>query len=584
MPLAVASPDVEPTAADSRHVRRPPPRAPLRRFERAPAPLAARACSQGSTVTAPRHRGRGPRQALRLIRRRRRRLLRRQARSECFGVLGPNGAGKSTTIKMICLRVARHRRHRSASPAWTFGTHAREIKRRLGLVPAGRQPRRGPARPQEPRGLRALLRLSAPASRGRASTRRSSSSSSARRPTRRSTTSPGGMKRRLVIARSLVHEPAILVLDEPTTGLDPQARHLVWQKLRLLQSRGVTMLLTTHYMDEAAHLCDRLVIMHRGKVLCEGNPHDLIAEHAGERRARTSALPGGARSAPVRTPEPSPASPSKRSRTSSTSSAPVPPPRGSPRAVGEPVPGLPAPGQPGGRLPPPHRKGAARLSAIAPRPTSPSARTASGSGTATCFLQPLEVRVHRAARSSRSSSSSRSVSASASSSSWAAARTTSPSSAPGLLAMFPMFACVFECAWGSYVQARDAGHLPRHHRHPGQRRRRHHRRDPLGDDPVAHQRQPTSWSSPLRSDPVAAHGRVAARHPHRPHGRRSPGILFSAISICFASHRPRDEPVQLLLQPRRQPDVLVRRRLLPVRRAADAGRRSPAGSSRSRTS
>jgi lipooligosaccharide transport system ATP-binding protein len=92
----------------------------------------------------------------------------------------------------------------------------------------------------------------------------------------------GGMKRRLVIARALVHEPQILVLDEPTTGLDPQARHLVWQKLRLLRSRGVTMLLTTHYMDEAAHLCDRLVIMHRGKVLTEGNPLSLIREHAGD--------------------------------------------------------------------------------------------------------------------------------------------------------------------------------------------------------------------------------------------------------------------------------------------------------------
>ena len=89
------------------------------------------------------------------------------------------------------------------------------------------------------------------------------------------------MKRRLVIARALVHDPRILVLDEPTTGLDPQARHLVWQKLRLLRSRGVTMLLTTHYMDEAAHLCDRLVIMHRGKILTEGNPRALVAEHVG---------------------------------------------------------------------------------------------------------------------------------------------------------------------------------------------------------------------------------------------------------------------------------------------------------------
>jgi lipooligosaccharide transport system ATP-binding protein len=91
----------------------------------------------------------------------------------------------------------------------------------------------------------------------------------------------GGMKRRLVIARALVNDPEIIVLDEPTTGLDPQARHLVWQKLRLLKSRGVTMLLTTHYMEEAAHLCDRIVIIHRGHVLTEGTPRGLIAEHAG---------------------------------------------------------------------------------------------------------------------------------------------------------------------------------------------------------------------------------------------------------------------------------------------------------------
>ena len=109
----------------------------------------------------------------------------------------------------------------------------------------------------------------------------------------------GGMKRRLVIARALVHDPRILVLDEPTTGLDPQARHLVWQKLRLLKTRGVTMILTTHYMDEAAHLCDRLVIMHRGKILTEGAPRDLIHQHAGDqvlrdpaRRERTGADPG----------------------------------------------------------------------------------------------------------------------------------------------------------------------------------------------------------------------------------------------------------------------------------------------------
>src|SRR3546814_4580373 len=101
----------------------------------------------------------------------------------------------------------------------------------------------------------------------------------------------GGMKRRLVIARALVNEPRLLILDEPTTGLDPQARHLVWRKLRLLRERGTTILLTTHYMDAAEQLCDRLIILDNDKALSEGRPHDLIAAHAGRSEENTSGLP-----------------------------------------------------------------------------------------------------------------------------------------------------------------------------------------------------------------------------------------------------------------------------------------------------
>jgi lipooligosaccharide transport system ATP-binding protein len=86
----------------------------------------------------------------------------------------------------------------------------------------------------------------------------------------------GGMRRRLVIARSLINEPDILLLDEPTTGLDPQARHLLWDRLFLLKQRGVTLVLTTHYMDEAEQLCDRLVVMHEGRIVAEGSPRALI--------------------------------------------------------------------------------------------------------------------------------------------------------------------------------------------------------------------------------------------------------------------------------------------------------------------
>ena len=90
----------------------------------------------------------------------------------------------------------------------------------------------------------------------------------------------GGMKRRLTIARALVNEPSILLLDEPTTGLDPQARHLLWDRLYRLKQRGVTLVLTTHYMDEAEQLCDRLVVMDGGRIAAQGSPRELIAAHS----------------------------------------------------------------------------------------------------------------------------------------------------------------------------------------------------------------------------------------------------------------------------------------------------------------
>lgn len=91
-----------------------------------------------------------------------------------------------------------------------------------------------------------------------------------------------GMKRRLILARALINEPQILILDEPTTGLDPQARHLIWDKIRSLQRQQVSIVLTTHYMEEAAQLCDRTVIMDLGKIIEEGKPADLVKKHAGE--------------------------------------------------------------------------------------------------------------------------------------------------------------------------------------------------------------------------------------------------------------------------------------------------------------
>jgi lipooligosaccharide transport system ATP-binding protein len=101
----------------------------------------------------------------------------------------------------------------------------------------------------------------------------------------------GGMKRRLILARALVNNPDLLILDEPTIGLDPQARHLIWEKLRSLQAQGNTIVMTTHYLDEAARLCDRLVIMDNGKILVEGAPADLVRQHAGQEIVEVDANP-----------------------------------------------------------------------------------------------------------------------------------------------------------------------------------------------------------------------------------------------------------------------------------------------------
>ena len=198
-------------------------------------------------------------------------------RGECFGFLGPNGAGKTTTMKMIYaaavptggdLKVA----------GLDVRSAEREVKRRIGVVPQennldedlkvkenllvfGRYfdlPRKLVRRRAEE--LLEFVQLSDKAD---AKVEQLS----------------GGMKRRLLIARALINDPELVVLDEPTTGLDPQARHLVWDKLRQLASEGKTLVLTTHYMDEAAQLCDRLCIMEGGSIIAEGAPRALISEH-----------------------------------------------------------------------------------------------------------------------------------------------------------------------------------------------------------------------------------------------------------------------------------------------------------------
>jgi len=196
---------------------------------------------------------------------------------EVFGFLGPNGAGKSSTMRMIgCVSPATGGvlRVLGADPA----RDGPRIRARLGVVPQednldtelsvldnlviyGRY--FGIAKPllrQRAAELLDFVQLT-----DRADSKVDPLS--------------GGMKRRLTIARALVNEPELLLLDEPTTGLDPQARHLVWERLYRLKSEGVTQVLTTHYMDEAERLCDRLVIMDGGRIVDEGSPSDLIGRH-----------------------------------------------------------------------------------------------------------------------------------------------------------------------------------------------------------------------------------------------------------------------------------------------------------------
>ena len=196
---------------------------------------------------------------------------------EVFGFLGSNGAGKTTTIRMISC----------VSPV-TGGTllvdgrdvtrEPREIKAVLGVVPQEEN------LDEDLNVIQNLLiygryyGLSAQESRRRATEALELMELSDRASWAVDTLS-GGMKRRLLVARALLNQPKLLILDEPTTGLDPHARHLVWQRLRVRKSQGTTMLMSTHYMDEATHLCDRLIIMDRGRILTSGSPKEVVQQH-----------------------------------------------------------------------------------------------------------------------------------------------------------------------------------------------------------------------------------------------------------------------------------------------------------------
>ena len=199
------------------------------------------------------------------------------ARGECFGLLGPNGAGKTTTLR-LCLgliepdggtielmgrsvpreaRAARERvgvvpQHDNIDPDFTVAENLLVYGRYFGLAEAAIRAR-----------IPGLLEFAGLA--GRADSKIQTLS--------------GGMKRRLTLARALVNDPEVVFMDEPTTGLDPQARHLIWERLRSLVAQGKTIVLTTHFMDEAERLCGRLAIMDRGRIIAAGAPRELIQTH-----------------------------------------------------------------------------------------------------------------------------------------------------------------------------------------------------------------------------------------------------------------------------------------------------------------
>jgi lipooligosaccharide transport system ATP-binding protein len=194
---------------------------------------------------------------------------------ECFGLLGPNGAGKTTTLR-LALGLTQSDSGSITLMDHDVSTHAREARTRVGVVPQldnldpdftvrenllvyGRY--FGMTRTDVEQRIPGLLDYAG---------------LTARADTRIQTLS-GGMKRRLTLARALINDPDLLFLDEPTTGLDPQARHLIWERLRQLMLSGKTLLLTTQFMEEAERLCHRLAIMDHGRIISIGTPRDLIA-------------------------------------------------------------------------------------------------------------------------------------------------------------------------------------------------------------------------------------------------------------------------------------------------------------------
>ena len=199
-------------------------------------------------------------------------------RGESFGLLGPNGAGKSTTMKMISSvsqRTSGELKILGKEP----NTHGPEIRAHLGVVPQKDLLDRELKVWENIFTYGRYFGLSRKFLKPKVDELLEFAQLTEKRNAKADDLS-GGMQRRLAIARGLVNEPEILLLDEPTTGLDPQARHVLWDRLFRLKEQGVTLVITTHYMDEAEQLCDRLIVMDNGKIMAEGSPAELIRQYS----------------------------------------------------------------------------------------------------------------------------------------------------------------------------------------------------------------------------------------------------------------------------------------------------------------
>lgn len=199
-------------------------------------------------------------------------------KGESFGLLGPNGAGKSTTMRMIASTS-----QRTGGELTILGKdpnkHGPEIRAHLGVVPQ-QDNHDGELKAWENLYIYGrYFGLSRAFLKKKVEELLEFAQLTEKRDVKVDQLS-GGMKRRLTIARGLVNEPEILMLDEPTTGLDPQARHILWDRLFRLKEEGVTLVITTHYMDEAEQLCDRLIVMDKGKIMAEGSPASLIKKYS----------------------------------------------------------------------------------------------------------------------------------------------------------------------------------------------------------------------------------------------------------------------------------------------------------------